>query len=135
MCYPVLIKAVCTLLLCVICLIFIFLKRKTNKKIDTILGVIFTVACLVIGVQELYHSMNPKIENVTVCLESYNRPLHKLGSECTFNDADGNQYILYIDPITRKSALGNRDLIKSEIYDVTYEKNENTVVTIKEHSK
>lgn len=130
MCVPILIKAISSLVIAVIGLVFFIVKKYKSRKIEKVVEIAIIVLCFGFGIIELYHSANPEIENITANLDYYNRPPYKMGYECAFTDSNGEGYLLYIDPLTLKKYADNGELEEDKLYEVSYDINENTIVSI-----
>lgn len=131
MCVPILIKALSSSIIAIIGLVIILVKKNRAGKTEMIIGIILIVLCLGFAAKEFYHSVNPEVENITVNLDSYYRPPYKIGYECTFTDVDGENYNLYIDPLTLRKNIGNEDLIQNGMYKISYDINEQIIIKIK----
>lgn len=127
-----LIKALSSLIIAVIGLIIILVRKSSYKKSELIIGIILIILCLGFSIKEFYHAVNPEIENITVNLDSYYRPAYKIGYDCTFTDNNGENYNLYIDPLTLRKNLGNGDnLIQNRMYEISYDVNEQIIISIR----
>lgn len=134
MCIPVLIKAISSLVLALVALsilLFRYFKKIEKSKLELILGIVLFLAVLCFSGKEFYNAFNPEIKNVTVEYVSYHREIYRLGFEYHFSDSE-DDYFLYIDPFTTRKYIGNNDLEVGKEYIVSYEANEEMIVSLKE---
>ena len=117
MCIPILIKALSTSIIAIICLIIILVQKNKVSKIETIIGLIIIILCLCFSLKEFYHFANPDIENIIAKLDCYNRPPYRIGYECSFIDTNGENYNLYIDPLTFKKCIEGGELIQNGVLE------------------
>ncbi|MBR5201703.1 MAG: hypothetical protein IKW45_00405 [Clostridia bacterium] len=134
MCIPVLIKAISSLVLALVALGFLLFRffKKINKcKLELILGILLCLALLGFSGKEFYNAFNPDMKNITVEFVSYHREIYRLGFEYHFLDGK-DDYFLYMDPLTSRKYIGNNDLEIGKKYIVSYETNEEMIVSLKE---
>lgn len=134
MCIPVLIKAISSLVLVLVALsilLFRYFKKTEKSKLELILGVVICLAVLGFSGKEFYNAFNPDIKNITVEYVSSHREPYRLGLEYHFSDSK-DEYFLYMDPFTSRKYVGNLDLEIGKEYIVSYETNEEMIVSLKE---
>lgn len=134
MCIPVLIRAISSLIISLVALsiiLFRYFKKLEKSKLELILGIAICLAVISISGKEFYNAFNPEIKNVTVEYVSYHREIYRLGFEYHFSDSE-DDYFLYIDPFTSRKYIGNNDLETGKEYIVSYEANEEMIVSLKE---
>ena len=134
MCIPVLIEAISFLVLALVFLsivLFRFFKKIEKSKLELVLGIVICLAALGFSGKEFYNAFNPDIKNVTVEYVSYHRKNYFLGCEYHFSDSK-DEYFLYMDPFTSRKYVGNLDLEVGKEYIVSYEANEEMIVSLKE---
>lgn len=130
MCLPILIKALSTLVITIIGAAIVIIRRDKISKYEKMLGVVIISLCFCFAAGEFYHSVNPNIESITAELDYYSRPRYKPGYECSFTDADGKNYLLYIDPLTFRKYVDD-DLFQDRTYEISYDTNEAVIISIK----
>ncbi len=134
MCIPVLIEAISSLVLALVALSFLlfrFFKKINKSKLELILGIVLCFALLGFSGKVFYNAFNPDIKSITVEYVSSDRGRYSLGLEYHFSDSK-DEYFLYMDPFTSRKYVGNLDLEIGKEYIVSYETNEEMIVSLKE---
>lgn len=134
MCVPVLIRAISSLAISLVALsivLFRFFKKIEKSKLELVLGIVICLAVLCFSGEEFYNACNPDIKNITVEYVSSHREPYRLGLEYHFSDSK-DEYFLYMDPFTSRKYVRNLDLEIGKEYIVSYETNEEMIVSLKE---
>lgn len=108
-------------------------KKLNWKQFELYFAILCSVVLLVFGCININHAIKPNIQRVNVNYSYQSSNGIIFGRELHFIDKEGNVYDLTMDPVTNQKIFKGKEFEKNIVYTVTYEKNSNAIVEIKEN--